>query len=87
MTHFFTSLNKALQMFAIFVQCYKGFRVFSGAEYFYNQLKQSHHYFFSPPQAVPLLLPKQEEDYTLATTKKSAPLGWVQEELPERVRR
>ena len=78
MTHFFTSLNKALQKFAIFVQGYKGFRVlkvFDGAEYFYNQLKQSHHYFFCPPQAVPLLLPKQEEDYTLATTKKSAPLG------------
>lgn len=43
----FTSLNKALQMFAILGQGYKVFwvlkvfRVFSGAEYFYNQLKQS----------------------------------------------
>ena len=77
MMHLFTSLNKALQMFAILGQGYKVFRVlkvFDGAEYFYNQLKQSHH-FFCPPQAVPLLLPKQEEDYTLATTKKSAPLG------------
>lgn len=44
--HLFTSLNKALQMFAIWGQGYKAFRVikvFDGAEYFYNQLKQSHH--------------------------------------------
>lgn len=41
--HLFTSLNKALQLFAILGQGYKVyrvlrvFRVFSGAEYFYNQ--------------------------------------------------
>lgn len=68
MTHFFTSLNKALQMFAIWGQGYKVFRVlkvFNGAEYFYNQLKQSHHYFFFVHhKRSPSLLLNQKENRT-----------------------
>lgn len=66
--HLFTSLNKALQKFAIFVQGYKVFRVlkvFDGAEYFYNQLKQSHHYFFCPPQALSFSITKSKGEQNI----------------------
>ena len=71
MTHLFTSLNKALQMFAIWGLGYKVYRVlrvfkvFNGAEYFYNQLKQSHHYFFCPPQALSISITKSKGEQNI----------------------
>lgn len=39
-------------------------KVFNGAEYFYNQLKQSHHYFFVHRKRSPSLLLNQKENRT-----------------------